>query len=333
MNKAKKQQCVSNISVPSYFLRVLRDPVVNSTKRRLISTMSLAFACAAVIGCAEQPPELGPLPRMNDAKLIRVAFTGGETGDLEAGADAAPVGTGWGTLKGRITFASDERPQMPPYGVNKDQAVCSPDNRTPLQETLLVDSATGGIKNVAIYLRSASRVHESAGPSTEPVVFDQKECVFQTHVFPVTVGQPIDLKNSDPVMHNTNISGKRNSVNPAIPGGETLRWVAQREEATPAPVSCSVHPWMRAYVLPRENAYVAVTAEDGSFEIPNLPAGEPLELQVWHESATGAGGSLIVNTPEAKELKWTNKGRFTVQLEENGTKEIQVAVPPSAFKI
>jgi hypothetical protein len=90
---------------------------------------------------------------------------------------------------------------------------------------------------------------------------------------------------------------------------------------------------MKAYMLPRKDTYFAVTAEDGSFEIPNLPAGEPLEFQVWHESATGAGGVLIVNTPEAKELKWDKKGRFKTQIEENGTKEIQIAVPPAAFKI
>lgn len=268
---------------------------------------------------------------MSDAELIRVAFTGGKTDAVDAEA-AAPVGTGWGTLKGRITFASDDRPQMQPYGVNKDQAVCSPDNQPPLQQTLLVDSATSGIKNVVLFLRAAPRVHESAKPSTEPVVFDQKTCVFLSHVFPVGVDQPIDIKNSDTVGHNTNISGKKNTFNQTIPAGQALRFVAQKEEATPAPVSCSIHPWMSAYMFPRENTYVAVTGEDGSFEIPNLPAGEPLEFQVWHESATGAGGSLIVNTPEAKELKWNNKGRFTVQLDENGTKEIQVTVPPSAFK-
>lgn len=297
--------------------------------RKAIGLLALAVVISS--GC-DRPPALGRVADMKDAEVIRVAFTAGQTGEGSGTAAAGPVGTGWGTLKGKFVFAGDP-PQMSPYNVNKDQEVCMPGGQAPLQETLLVDSASGGIKNIVVFLRDASRVHDSAKPSEEPVEFDQKVCVFLSHVFPVGVGQPIEIKNSDNVGHNTNIAGRKNTFNQTIPAGQSLTFVAQKEEAVPAPVSCSIHPWMQAYMFPRENMYVAVTSEDGTFEIPNLPAGEKLEMQVWHESATGAGGSLIVNTPEAKELKWSNKGRFEVEIEEDGTKEIQVAVPPSAFKI
>ena len=66
-----------------------------------------------------------------------------------------------------------------------------------------------GIKNVAVFLRDASRVHDSAKPKADPVVFDQKDCVFLSHVVGVTVGQTLDIKNSDPTGHNTNIVGTR----------------------------------------------------------------------------------------------------------------------------
>src|SRR5690606_34902717 len=98
------------------------------------------------------------------------------------------------TLKGQFTFVGDP-PKMDPYNVNKDQAVCSPGGMSPLQETLEVDDSTKGIKNVLLFIRSASRVHDSAKPSTEPVKFDQKDCVFLSHVFPVGVGQPIEILN------------------------------------------------------------------------------------------------------------------------------------------
>ena len=74
-----------------------------------------------------------------------------------------------------------------------------------------------------------------------------------------------------------------------------------------------------------------MTAEDGSFEIPNLPAGEELEFQVWHESATGPGQSLVLTTPEAKELKWSSKGRFKLKLADDETKEFNLTVPSAAF--
>ena len=148
---------------------------------------------------------------------------------------------------------------------------------------------------MVIYLRDASRVHDSAKPKADGVLFDQKECVFLTHVCALTVGQTLDIKNSDNVGHNTNIAGKKNTFNQTIPAGATIPFKVQKEEATPAPVNCSIHPWMSSYLLPRENGYFAVTAADGTFEIANLPAGEKLDFQVWHESATGPGAALIVD--------------------------------------
>lgn len=219
---------------------------------------------------------------------------------------------------------------MPPYAVNKDQATCAPGGQAPLQEFLLVDSGNKGIANVAIFARKVSRVHEGSGPRTEPVLFDQKVCVFLTHVLGVTTGQQIDIRNSDDVGHNTNISGQ-NGFNQTIASGATTPFVAKKEEAAPVPVRCSIHPWMLAYLLPRENAYFAISGPDGSFEIPNLPAGEELEIQVWHEHAAGGNGALFVDTPQGKELNWSNKGRFTVTLEEDEVRDLPIVVPASAF--
>jgi hypothetical protein len=90
---------------------------------------------------------------------------------------------------------------------------------------------------------------------------------------------------------------------------------------------------MVSYFMPRDDQYFAVTAEDGTFEIANLPAGEVLEFQVWHESAAGPNGALYVDTPEVKEqqLDWKSKGRFKLKLEENETRTLEIPVPASAF--
>jgi len=282
-------------------------------------------------GCGERG-YLGPVADSRTAIEIRKALdTSSGSASEGATADAASTGTGWGTLRGRFTF-DGAPPTMAPYDVTKDLATCTLDGKPPLQQTLLVDSATKGIKNVVVFVRNAPRVHESAGPSKEPIVFDQKECVFVTHVLPLTVGQSLQLKNSDNVGHNTNITGKKNTFNQTIPAGASVPFTPQKEEALPAPVNCSIHPWMSAYMLPRENSYYAVTAEDGTFEIPNLPAGEDLEIQVWHERGAGPGGGVVLSTPEAKEYKWSKKGRFKVKLEPDKTKEIDLNVPETAFR-
>ncbi len=297
-----------------------------SRKQTLLFSL-LCFASPLMAGC-QRADELGPIASATSANTIREAFTGSE-GESGASSETVVAGTGWATLKGRFVFDGTP-PEMQPYGVNKDRATCTIGGKPPLQETLLVDSASNGIANIAIYIRKASRVHESAEPSSERTVFDQKNCVFTTHVFPVSIGQTIELKNSDDVVHNAKIDGK-NGFNQSIPGGESLDFTPQKEEAVPTSIACSVHPWMLAYYLPRKNGYVAVSGPDGSFEIPNVPAGEELEFQVWHESATGPGGSLVLSTPEAKQLKWSKKGRFKIKLTEGEEKELEITVPAAAL--
>jgi hypothetical protein len=266
---------------------------------------------------------------LETANDIRTALTAGSAASEQAEA-SAEAGTGWATVRGQFVF-DGTAPQMPPYNVTKEPEICAPGGHAPLQETLVVDSASGGIKNVAIFLRSASRVHESAQPKTEPVVFDQKVCLFLTHVLGVAVGQPIEIKNSDPTGHNTKIEGRANTFNQTIPANGSIPFTPQREETAPAPVSCSIHPWMSAYILPRKNGYFAVTDEEGRFEIANLPAGEPIELQVWHESGAEPGNGLM-GEPDAPDVKWLKRGRVTLTLQPDEVKEIKVTVPPGAFR-
>jgi len=69
----------------------------------------------------------------------------------------------------------------------------------------------------------------------------------------------------------------------------------------------------------REDGYVAVSSGTGTFEIPDLPAGEPLEFQVWHERSTGRSGALSLDQPK---LQWNSKGRFKITLKENEDRDL-----------
>ena len=88
---------------------------------------------------------------------------------------------------------------------------------------------------------------------------------------------------------------------------------------------------MTAYLLQRKNGYYAVSDAQGNFAIPNVPAGEELEFQVWHESGTAAGSGLLGTTPDAKDVKWDKRGRIKLTLQPDEKKEIKVVVPPKAF--
>jgi hypothetical protein len=303
----------------------------SSFTRNLLSLMLASVALVTVVtlaGCGS-PNVLGPVANARTAADIRKSFASGS--DAGSGSETeVATGTGWATIKGRFVYVGDP-PTMPPYNVTKEPNICTDHGTPPNQQYLVVDESNKGIKNIAVYLRSPSRVHESAGPSDDEVVFDQKECKFLSHVFPVVIGETVDIKNSDPTGHNTNIGGKMR-FNQTIPAGHTVAFKPQKEEAVPAQVTCSIHPWMLAYMLPRNDKYFAVTASDGTFEIDNVPAGEPIEIQVWHENSASPNG-LYVDTPQAKALKWTKKGRFKVTIPEGETLDLgEIKVPASSFK-
>ena len=286
-----------------------------------------ALAATMLSGCGRSIAA-GPKPQLEVAAKIRKDLLSGASGGGRA--KAASTGTGWGTLRGTFKFVGTP-PSPQPLNVDKDTAVCGKDG--PIMDNSLLVGSDGGIANIVVYAR-AKRVHDSAKPVADgegtEVLFDQKGCMFLTHVLAFQVGDKVDIKNSDPLGHNTKIDPRKGiPFNQNLPADESVAYVATAEEAMPAPVSCSIHPWMRAYMLPRDDKYFAVTKPDGSFEIANLPAGEDLELQVWHERGTGPGSALVL---DRKDLKWTSKGRFKVKLEPDQTTDLAIEVPASAFK-
>jgi hypothetical protein len=298
----------------------------HSGLKRPIAAHCLIFVICLAVGVAAPGcgagSVAGPAPDFEAALVLREKLASA-TGATEAG-EEKPQGTGWATLKGRFIFAGapgDAKPLI----VDKDTEVCSKGGMKLYDRSLMVDVSTKGLANVVLFLRNSSRVKEPV--PTDALVFDQKSCEFLTPVFAARVGQPIDVKNSDPIGHNTNISGT--SFNQLIPAGESTVFTAGRETGLPVTVTCNIHPWMKAYAVFREDGYVAVSAPDGSFTIPNLPAGEPLEFQVWHERSTGRSGAISLDQPE---LKWNAKGRFKIQLEEDEVRDLgTLEVPADAI--
>ena len=195
---------------------------------------------------------------------------------------------GWGSVEGQFVLA-DEVPNLPPLvakGANvKDAEVCAaqpvPD------QSLVVDPDTKGIANIFLYMRRApSSVHpESKDAPKEPVVFDQKNCVFIPHTLLVRTGQQVLVKSSDPIPHNTHTHPILNQednfiVRPNDQQGVPLTY--DKPEILPTKVNCDLHPHMTAYWLILDHPYAAVTDDQGRFTIENLPEGEHT-FTVWQE--------------------------------------------------
>ena len=291
--------------------------------RGSMSVTTIACVVVATAGCGQSRLP-APSPDPEAAVALRESLSSESEASGDAGS-AASTGTGWGTLTGRFVFVGTP-PAAKQLIIDKDTAVCTAEGRKLFDLSLQVDEASGGLANVVVFARKVGRVKERE-PAGDPLVFDQKACEFLTPVFAARVGQGIDVRNSDPIGHNTNVSGT--SFNQLIPAGEGTLFTPARETGMPTMVTCNIHPWMKAYAVFREDGYVAVTAADGTFSIPDLPAGEEVELQVWHERSTGPNGALAADKPE---LDWSSKGRFTVTLEADQTTDIgEIAIPASAL--
>lgn len=286
-----------------------------------LSGLCAAVVLAASVGCGSSSfPE--PAANASVVAEMRKADSLGGGGGAGGGG-----GTGWGTLKGRFTYnGTAPAPANIPTG-GKDP-LC----KVPIvDESLVVDSGSKGLKNVLIFLVEASRVNpELAAAPAKEAVFDQKECRFLDHVYAMSVKDKLTILNTDNTAHNTSgAPGRGNPSYNVLLEKLTGRFEYQFKNPLTAPFenTCAIHPWMKAYIIARPDPYFAVSATDGSFEIAKLPAGEELEFQVWHERGAADGHGLKAK-PE-----WSNRGRFKVTIPKDGeTVTLDVAVEPSALQ-
>jgi plastocyanin len=296
-------------------------------RRHMGQLMMVAFAAAVLLaqsGCGSANAD--PRPQLKVVEALRDG--GAKPGAEEGTAPAEAAETVYGILKGRFVLQGGPPPKKDLAAKLSpgDMAACG---QHPIPDESLVVADDGGIANIAIFVRKyAGRPHPSSKQMAQaPVLFDQKECRFISRVMTVQAGQTITVKNSDPVGHNTNISPPNDAAfNPLMSGGSSQTYVFKLPQAVPVPVSCNIHPWMKAYILPRKDPYAAATGSDGSFTIENVPAGQEIELQVWHEKGAGNQNALAAGPIGAN-------GRLKVTVPADSTHDLgTIEVPMSAFR-
>jgi plastocyanin len=246
---------------------------------------------------------------------------------ISVGSSAAAQAAGWGNIKGKFVI-DGAAPKAPAIDASKD-AFCVAAH--PMDESVEV-SKDGGVGDIVVFLRVGTGktvdVHpDFAASKDETVTLDNKGCSFHPHIALVRTGQPFVIKNSDQTGHNTNATLQKNgNFNALIAAGEDKKMTFSKAEALPMPVNCNIHPFMHGFLLVKDDPYMTVSGEDGSFEIKNVPAGKQ-EFVFWQE----VHGYL-------KDLKYkggaTNKqGRAEVTIEDSKTVDLgEIKVPASALQ-
>ena len=210
-----------------------------------------------------------------------------------------------GDVKGTVVL-DGAAPKNEAIKMNADP-VCVKENKSPqFQETYVVASDGKSLGNVFVYVKDGLGSYVFDTP-TETAKIDQKECRYHPHVFGMRVGQPLEILNSDPTLHNIHALPKGNqefNTGQPIQGMKTTHKFTAKEVMVP--FKCDVHGWMNAYVGVLDHPYYAVTDNDGKFELKSLPPGT-YTIEAWHEKLGTATQSVTLGQKETKEINFTFK--------------------------
>ena len=208
-----------------------------------------------------------------------------------------------GRISGRAVFDG----QAPPNGSIKMAAdpECVRQNPEGASlETIL--ARDGGLDNVFVYIKDGLGTYYFDVP-TQPVTLDQKACRYRPHVLGIRVGQPLEISNSDPTLHNVHAVAAANqefNFPQAVPGMKTKRTFTKREVMVP--FRCEVHNWMNAYVGVLDHPFFGVTTDGGKFELKGVPAGT-YTVEAWHEKLGTQTAQVTLGEKDAKEISFTFK--------------------------
>lgn len=220
-----------------------------------------------------------------------VAFAlacGGDAGEAdteadaaEAAADAAPAvdPANAGAVVGRVAFEG-AAPEGEPIDMSEEPDCAAKHDGQPMRMPAVVGD-DGGLQWVFVRV-SEGLPDQSWGAPEGEVELDQDGCRYHPHVLGVRTGQTLMIRNSDGLLHNINADpSNQRGFNISQPTNMTTERTFGQSEVM-IPVRCDVHGWMEAFIGVQDHPYFAVTGEDGSYRIENLPAGDYV-IETWHE--------------------------------------------------
>ena len=189
------------------------------------------------------------------------------------------------TIKGVVKFKG-EQPRRAPIKMTAAQGCvdCWAGKPVPLSEEWIYgkngDDAT--LQNVLVYITKGLGAKKFE-PPRERVIVDQVNCIYVPRVVGIMVGQTLEVRSSDSMLHNVrcqpnNNQGFNNGVNKFGVFDHVFTQPELRVE-----LRCNMHTWMKGLVHVLDHPFYAVTQADGTYTLKGLPAGT-YEVSVVHEA-------------------------------------------------
>jgi len=207
------------------------------------------------------------------------------------------------TVTGKVKFVG-KAPANPAIDMSEEPKCKAKYTTTPHEEIVSVNK-NGTLGNVFVYVKTGLPADAKYPAPATPVVIDQNGCTYHPRTFGIMVGQNLEIKNSDPLLHNIKAMGKKNrpfNISQPNAGMTTIRTFTTAEVILP--VECNVHGWMHAFVGVLPHPFFATSGADGSFSITGLPAGT-YTLEAWHEKYGVQSATVTVTGSDSKTADFT----------------------------
>ncbi len=232
--------------------------------------------------------------------IVALVVTVGVFGVAWTRGEAAQGGA---TITGKVKFTGT-KPANPRIDMSEEPQ-CKAKYQTPPTAEAVVVNANGTLANAFVYVKAGLPAGAKYQAPATPVVIDQDGCRYKPHVFGLMVGQTLEIRNSDPLLHNIKAKATKNrpfNISQPTAGMKTTRTFSASEVMVS--LECNVHGWMNAYVGVLPHGFFGVTGTDGSFSIKNLPAGT-YTIEAWHEKYGTQTGTVTVAGAESKTQDFT----------------------------
>lgn len=194
----------------------------------------------------------------------------------------APGGFSEGVRVSGVVVFEGKAPRPRPINTRSDDDYCEDMYAdTPLYADGAAIGPKGEFADIFVWIDNPPA--RDYAPPDSPVLLNQEGCRYTTHVFGMMVGQTLMVKNSDETTHNVRGFARANrTFNFGQPPGLPPRTRVFKNPEFPLKIKCDVHSWMQSFGFVMTHPFFAVTGEDGTFEIKNVPAGTYM-LKAWHE--------------------------------------------------
>lgn len=215
-----------------------------------------------------------------------------------------------GVIYGNILL-DEEAPELPRIVIDKNIDFCG---EVLTDNVLMVKNRR--IQGAVVALNWKGDEKISGGELYMPVQLQSRNCRFHPRIQATHLGNYLILNSGDEITHNPHgwWNNKKTIfnitlINPNQKFKRKLKWEGTYR------VECDTHTWMKSYILVFKHPFYAVTGEEGSFRLDNVPTGIHT-LRVWHEVLGEHTATVVVE--RGKETRMD----FVLQLVDKRRKEL-----------